>query len=232
MRPIRIQRRFTDAPGSVLIEMGRTRVLCTASLENGVPPWRKDSGLGWVTAEYTMLPGATTPRKPRARLNHTDSRGVEIQRLIGRTLRNVVDFARLGENVITVDCDVLQADGGTRCAAINGGYLALVDAIQTGLKNKQIPQDPLLGAVAAISVGIVDGKATLDLDYDLDSRAMVDMNVAMTDGGKFVEIQGTGEQAPFDQEALTEMLDLAKKGIRQVLTLQAQALGRKITIRK
>ncbi len=219
LREIKITRGFTDvSAGSVLFEMGRTRVLCTASFEQGVPGWRKDSGKGWVTAEYNMLPGSTSPRKGRTKIGIADSRGTEIQRLIGRVLRSVVDFEKLGENTIYIDCDVLQADGGTRTASINGGYVALVEAVKKALKDGILTENPIIGAVGAVSVGVVDGKVVLDLDYELDSRAEVDMNLAMTDKGRFVELQGTGEQGTFSREELDKMLDLGGKGIRQILT--------------
>jgi ribonuclease PH len=226
LRPIRIKRGFTStAAGSVLFEMGNTKVLCTASfMPNDVPSWRKESGLGWVTADYSMLPASISPRKPRSKIGHTDSRGTEIQRLIGRTLRAIVDFEKLGENSIYLDCDVLQADGGTRTAAINGSYIALVDAVRFARKNMLLPKNPLTNAVAAISVGIIKGRTYLDLDYELDSTAEVDLNVAMTDDGRFVELQGTGEQNTFTAEQLESMLTLARKGIRQIFALQKKAL--------
>jgi len=226
LRPIRIQRGFTrTAGGSVLIEMGDTKVLCTASFAPAeVPSWRKDSGLGWVTADYSMLPASTSPRKPRSKIGHTDSRGMEIQRLIGRVLRSVVDFQKLGENSIYVDCDVLQADGGTRTAAINGGYIALADAVCWAMRQGFIRENPIRQAVAAVSVGIIDGRIRLDLDYELDSRAEVDLNVAMTAAGRFVELQGTGEKNTFSQDDLDSMLKAARKGIRQIFKLQKEVL--------
>jgi len=225
LRPIGIQRGFTDcAAGSVLFEMGRTRVFCTASFENKVPKWREKSGLGWVTAEYSMLPGCTSPRKPRSRMGHTDGRGTEIQRVVGRVLRAVVNFEKLGQNTINLDCDVLQADGGTRTAAINGSYIALVDAVSYGIKQGFIKENPIKAAVAAVSVGIIKGKAVLDLDYERDSQAQVDMNVAMTDKGEYVEIQGTGEQNTFTAEQLEKMLKLAGRGIKQILMVQKKIL--------
>ena len=233
LRPVKITRRFTDtAAGSVLIEMGQTRVLCTASWDTSLPAWRKDSGLGWVTAEYSMLPGATSPRKRRSQNGHTDSRGTEIQRLIGRVLRAAVDFEKLGPNTIQLDCDVLQADGGTRTAAINGSYIALMDAVRHGLKNKFMTESPVVSAVAAISVGMVDGRARLDLDYELDSNADVDMNVAMNGRGDFIEIQGTGEGRPFSAAHLEKMLGLARRGIKQILSLQTEALRKRVTVFK
>ncbi|MCP4712104.1 MAG: ribonuclease PH [Planctomycetes bacterium] len=225
LRPIKIKRGFTDiAAGSVLIEMGRTRVLCTASFEAWVPKWREDSGLGWVTAEYSMLPSSTSPRKRRSRNGHTDGRGTEIQRVVGRVLRSVIDFEKLGPNTINLDCDVLQADGGTRTAAINGSYVALVDAVRFGIKQDFIKENPITTAVAAVSTGIIKGKAVLDLDYEWDSQAEVDMNVAMTDKGEYVEIQGTGEQNTFTAEQLEKLLKLATKGIKEILALQKKSL--------
>lgn len=225
LRVIRVTRGYTDYPaGSVLMEMGATRVLCTASFEAEVPKWRKESELGWVTAEYSMLPGATQGRKARSRQGHTDSRGIEIQRLVGRVLRAVVDFEKLGPNTITLDCDVLQADGGTRVAAINGSYVALVDAVRFGLREGLIEEDPIIEAVAAVSVGMVGGKVRLDLDYELDSTAAVDMNVAMTAAGKFVELQGTAEESSFSGDELEKMLAAARRGIKQILAAQAKAL--------
>ncbi|KPK76255.1 MAG: ribonuclease PH [Phycisphaerae bacterium SM23_30] len=225
LRPIRIQRGFTDnAAGSVLFEMGRTRVLCTASFDNKLPQWRQESGLGWVTAEYSMLPASINPRKPRSRMGHTDGRGTEIQRVVGRALRAVVDFEKLGPNTIYLDCDVLQADGGTRTAAINGSYIALVDAVRYGIKQGFIRENPVTAQVAAVSAGIIKGKAVLDLDYERDRQAEVDMNVAMTDEGRFVEIQGTGEQNTFSAEQLEKMLKLARRGIKQILALQKKGM--------
>ncbi len=221
LRPIRIQKGFTKTSiASVLFEAGSTMVLCTASLEKSIPPWRKSRQegapvLGWVTAEYNMLPGSTSPRKQRDR-SKVDGRTTEIQRLIGRSLRAVVDFEALGEHTITIDCDVLQADGGTRTASITGGYIALAEAI----KQINSPKPILLDSVAAISVGVVHGSPVLDLDYVEDSNADVDMNVVMTGSGKFIEVQGTAEGAPFDQETLNAMLELAKSGICQLTSLQ------------
>lgn len=223
LRTIRLQRGFTKTSlASVLIEAGSTMVLCTASLEKSLPPWRKSKDptvppLGWVTAEYNMLPGSTMPRKQRDR-NKVDGRTTEIQRLIGRSLRAVVDFAALGENTLTIDCDVLQADGGTRTASITGGFIALADAV----RQIQVPgtKPILVDSVAAISVGVVDGTPVLDLDYVEDSRAEVDMNVVMTGSGKFIEVQGTAEGAPFDQDTLNQMLTLARNGITQLTALQ------------
>jgi ribonuclease PH len=198
-------------------------VICTASFTEGVPPWRKGRGLGWVTAEYGMLPASTGARKTRP-IGRPDGRGVEIQRLIGRVIRNVVRFDRLGENTVHLDCDVLQADGGTRTAAITGGYVALARAVAKAVEAGRCRRGVLSGLVAAISVGIVDGRVLLDLDYAEDSCAAVDMNVAMTNGGKFVEIQGTSERAPFDTTQLRQMLSLAGRGTRKLFVLQRQAI--------
>lgn len=227
LRPLKIKRRYTrPSPGSVLIQAGRTTVLCTASVEMQVPPWMVGKGRGWVTAEYNMLPGSTSPRKRREREGKVDGRTTEIQRLIGRSLRAVVDLDALGERSITVDCDVLEADGGTRTASITGAFIALVDAIGT---IKQLPfpdRSPLTGSVAAVSVGMVDDKAALDLDYQEDVAASVDMNVVMTGAGRFVEVQGTGEEATFSDDDLAALLKLAKSGIRTLAEMQKKALGR------
>ena len=207
------------AHGSCLMAMGGTRVICTASFVPGVPRWREESQLGWVTAEYGMLPASTRSRKPRP-LAVRDGRSVEIQRLIGRVLRNVVRFDRLGRNTIYLDCDVVEADGGTRTASITGAWAALDEAVGWGAAEGVCRPDALSGAVAAVSVGIVNGRALLDLDYAEDAAAEVDMNVAMTSGGKFVEIQGTSEGHPFGPDPLQEMLALARKGIRRLIRVQ------------
>jgi len=212
------------ADGSCLMEMGRTRVICTASFVEGVPKWRVDSGLGWVTAEYGMLPAATGSRKGRPLL-HPDGRSVEIQRIIGRVLRQVVRFDRLGENTLYLDCDVLEADGGTRTAAITGAYVALAGAIAKAIKTGACGRGALVGAVAAVSVGLVDGRCVLDLDYQEDAAAEVDMNVAMTAGGRYVEVQGSAERTSFDGRQLDRMLALARRGIRKLLALQRRALA-------
>ena len=227
LRPIRVQRGFTAAPGgSVLIEAGNTKILCTASMEDQVPPWMAGKGRGWITAEYSMLPGSTSPRKRRER-QKVDGRSTEIQRLIGRSLRAVADLDRLGERMITVDCDVLQADGGTRTASITGSLIALVDCLAT-IPAESLP-DPgapvLRTSVAAVSVGIVDGQVVVDLDYVEDAAAAVDMNVVMTGSGQFVEVQGTGEEATFSESQLTEMLGLARSGIEQLTRIQQDALA-------
>ncbi len=230
IRPVKITRGFTSLPeGSVLIEIGQTRVLCTASIEEKVPPFQKGSGQGWVTAEYSMLPRATQVRTPReAAKGKLSGRTMEIQRLIGRALRSVVNLKKLGERTIWLDCDVLQADGGTRTASITGAYVALVDAVHWLLAKGQIHQNPISDTLAAISVGKVGGEPVLDLAYTEDSAAEVDMNVVMTGAGKFVELQGTAEQVPFDRPELERFLVLAEKGIRELITVQAQALNRKL----
>jgi len=228
LRSVRIKRRFTrQSPGSVLYQAGGTTVLCTASIDSGIPPWLAGQGKGWITAEYNMLPGSTQPRKQRERGGKVDGRTTEIQRLIGRSLRAVADLTALGERLITVDCDVLEADGGTRTASVTGGFIALVDALRS-LKD-QLPDPatyPLRDSVAAVSVGLVDGRPTLDLDYEQDFAASVDMNVVMTGKGRFVEIQGTGEEATFDDQQLDELLKLARRGIAQLTEIQREALGR------
>ena len=227
LRPVRIKRRYTrSAPGSILYQSGRTTVLCTASVDAQVPPWMAGLGKGWITAEYNMLPGSTNPRKRRERGSKIDGRTTEIQRLIGRSMRAVADLQALGERLIPVDCDVLEADGGTRTAAITGGFLALVDAIHSIRKQLPDPQRyPLVDSIAAVSVGIVGGKAVLDLDYEMDAAAAVDMNVVMTGQGRFVEIQGTGEEATFDDDDLAALLKLAKRGIGELNGLQQKAMG-------
>jgi ribonuclease PH len=227
LRPVEIKRRFTrQSPGSVLYHAGDTVVLCTASVEQTVPPWLAGKGKGWITAEYNMLPHSTSPRKKRERGSNLDGRTTEIQRLIGRSLRAVADLAALGERLITVDCDVLQADGGTRTASITGGYIALVDALGSVRQDLPDPQrNPLRDSVAAVSVGIVAGRPVLDLDYALDSRAAVDMNVVMTGSGRFVEIQGTGEEATFSDDELQMLLRLARGGIERLAAIQRAALA-------
>ena len=225
LRDVEIQRGYLDSnPASVLYRCGRTIVLCTASLETKVPPWLEGKGKGWVTAEYNMLPGSTSPRKRRDRGGKIDGRTTEIQRLIGRSLRSIIDLETLGEQMITVDCDVLQADGGTRTASITGGFIALADAVAVAVPGSTIGGGPLTDSVAAISVGLIDGDVKLDLDYEWDVAADVDMNVIMTGAGKFVEIQGTGEEATFDDDQLAELLRLAKKGIRELTAMQRDSL--------
>jgi ribonuclease PH len=244
LRPIKITRRFTETPaGSVLWEQGKTVLLCTASVSPELPPWfsEKRPG-GWITAEYVMLPASTPQRKAWPKNGHTDSRGTEIQRLIGRCLRGVIDLSRIGPHTIALDCQVLQADGGTRTAAVCGAYVALADALSklppempgaaappSAARYDRSFYDPkaaLADQLAAVSVGIVDGEPRLDLDYADDSRAHVDMNVAYTAGGKFVEVQGSAEKlGGFDRAAMDRMLDLAVRGCRQIMTLQRQALA-------
>jgi ribonuclease PH len=228
LRPLKIKRAYTRmSPGSVLIQAGNTTVLCTASVEPKVPDWLKGKGKGWITAEYNMLPHSTSPRKARERGLKVDGRTTEIQRLIGRSLRSVASLAALGERSIQVDCDVIEADGGTRTASINGGFIALVDCLRSIQKELPDPvRFPLTDSVAAVSVGIVDGNPVLDLDYSQDVDADVDMNVVMTGGGRFIEIQGAGEEATFSDDDLAALIKLAKSGIRELRELQKKALGR------
>lgn len=225
LRKVEIIRNFTKYPaGSVLIKWGNTWVLCTASVSDKVPPFLKDTGRGWVTAEYSMLPSCTPERKDRdIKKLKLDARSTEIQRLIGRALRAAVDMKKLGERQITIDCDVLQADGGTRCASITGGMVALRDAVDKLLREKVIAKNPIKHQVAAVSVGVCDGKPTLDLDYVHDSTAEVDLNVVMTDDGRFVELQGTAEHEPFTEEALDALRALAKRGLKKIFALQKRA---------
>lgn len=229
LRAIRVQRHFTGAaPGSVLIQAGRTTVLCTASIDTTLPPWKAAANpaeaVGWLTAEYSMLPGSTSPRKKRER-EKMDGRSTEIQRLIGRSLRSTVDFSALGPRTITIDCDVLQADGGTRTLSITGGFIALCDAIAS-IRGDLSPERPVITrSIAAVSVGVVDGVPVLDLDYIEDSQAEVDLNVVMSGEGEFIEVQGTAEGKPFSREFLNQQLDLATKGIAQLARFQREALG-------
>jgi len=227
LRPVSFTRKFTrHAEGSVLVAFGDTRVLCTASVEERVPAWKKEKGGGWVTAEYGMLPRATHERTRReASSGKQGGRTLEIQRLIGRALRSVVDLDALGNVQITVDCDVLQADGGTRTAAITGGYVALADAINACVARGLVKKNPLHGQVAAVSVGICGSTPVLDLEYTEDVQAGTDMNVVMNEAGGFVEVQGTAEHSAFRREELDAMLDLAAKGIQQLLKAQREALG-------
>ncbi|MEY2459427.1 MAG: ribonuclease [Acidimicrobiaceae bacterium] len=224
LRPITFERDFTDAPaGSVLVSFGNTRVLCTASIDEDVPRWMKGRGKGWVTAEYSMLPGSSIERvKREVKEGRPSGRTQEIQRLIGRSLRAVCDMAALGERQVIVDCDVLQADGGTRTASICGGYLALHDALARLVQSGAIGQHPLGEPCAAISVGIVDGIPMLDLAYTEDSTAEVDMNVVMTGSGRFIEVQGTAEGLPFSRGELDTLLDLGVKGITEIVELQGE----------
>ena len=227
LRPLTFTRDYTElAMGSVLVEMGRTRVLCTASVEERVPPWLRGKGKGWVTAEYSMLPGSTPERVDReAARGKQSGRTQEIQRLIGRSLRAVTDLVVLGEVQITVDCDALQADGGTRTAAICGGYLALHDACSRLVMAKKIPAHPVTDLCAAISVGVVGALPSLDLDYSEDSTAEVDMNVVRTGAGKYIEVQGTAEGAAFSRTELDSLLDLAEHGIDQIFALQREMIA-------
>ena len=222
LRPISFERDYTDAPaGSVLVSFGGTRVLCTASIDEDVPRWMRGKGKGWVTAEYSMLPGASPERIRReVKDGKPSGRTQEIQRLIGRSLRSVCDMGLLGERQVIVDCDVLQADGGTRTASICGGYLALHDALSRLVQTKRIATHPLTDFCGAISVGIIDGTPLLDLPYVEDSRAEVDMNVVMTGAGRFVEVQGTAEGLPFSRSELDDLLGLAQSGIGRIIDLQ------------
>lgn len=226
MRDVKITRNYTmHAEGSVLIEFGHTRVICTASVEKSVPGWLRGKGSGWVTAEYGMLPRSTGNRMGReSARGKQGGRTMEIQRLIGRSLRAAVNLEALGENCISIDCDVIQADGGTRTASITGAYVALADAVQFMLDKKMIKKSPLYGKVASVSVGIYNGTPVLDLDYAEDSNAETDMNVVMNDAGAFIEVQGTAEGHAFRQDELNAMLELAKKGIHELMQAQDEAL--------
>ena len=227
LRPVRITRHYTrHAEGSVLVECGDTRVLCTATVEDGVPPFLRGSGQGWITAEYGMLPRSTHTRTAReAARGKQSGRTQEIQRLIGRALRAVTDLRALGDRTVTLDCDVLQADGGTRTAAITGGYVALADAIEALVERRFVASSPIHAQVAAVSVGICKGIPVLDLDYAEDSEAETDMNVVMNNGGAFIEIQGTAEGHAFRRHELDELLNLAAQGIGRLLAHQLEALG-------
>ena len=226
LRPISLTRGWLDhAEGSCLVEFGATRVLVAASVTEGVPRWRKGSGLGWVTAEYAMLPAATNTRSDRESVKgRIGGRTHEISRLVGRSLRAVIDYKALGENTIVLDCDVLQADGGTRTAAITGAYVALADACAHLRDEGALAGDPLIGSVAAVSVGVIDGEPRLDLPYEEDVRAQTDMNVVMTGSGAFVEVQGTAEGEPFDRGMLDSLLTLAEGGCADLTALQRGAL--------
>ena len=227
LRPIKIVRAFTDsAPGSVLIEAGGTKVLCTATFTDTLPPFLVGQGSGWITAEYGMLPGSTHVRKQReARNQRVDGRTMEIQRLIGRSLRGIVNLKALPEKSLWVDCDVLSADGGTRTLSVTGAYVAVFDAMLYLEEKRQLPKWPLKTAVAAVSVGILNGEVLLDLGYDEDSQAEVDLNVVMTAEGEFIEVQGSAEKRPFSGDQLQAMLDMGRKGCADVLELQRKALG-------
>jgi len=226
MRDVKITRNYTmHAEGSVLIEFGNTKVICTASVEKKVPGWLRGKGSGWVTAEYGMLPRSTGNRLRREAVGGKQGgRTMEIQRLIARSLRAAINLESLGENCISIDCDVIQADGGTRTASITGAYVALADAIQYMINNKLIKKNPLFGNIASVSVGIYNGIPVLDLDYDEDSNAETDMNVVMNDANAFIEVQGTAEGHAFRQDELNAMLDLAKKGISELIQIQMDAL--------
>ncbi|MEO5694441.1 MAG: ribonuclease PH [Usitatibacter sp.] len=227
LRPVKFHRQYTrHAEGSVLVEMGHTKVLCTASVEERVPPFLKGKGVGWVTAEYGMLPRATNTRSSReAAQGKQSGRTQEIQRLIGRSLRSIIDTSVLGERQVSIDCDVLQADGGTRCASITGAMVALADAVAWMRTQGVLKDNPLRDFVGAVSVGIVKGRPVLDLDYEEDSGCDTDMNVVMTGAGNFVEVQGTAEGAPFTREQMSVLLDLASGGIAELIRLQRQALA-------
>jgi ribonuclease PH len=227
LRQIKLSRNYTcHAEGSVLVEFGATKVLCNASFETRVPSFLKGSGKGWVTAEYGMLPRSTGSRMRReASQNRQGGRTMEIQRLIGRSLRAIVDTEKFGENTIHIDCDVIQADGGTRTASITGAYVALVDAMRYALANELIKEDPIVAQVASVSVGIFNGMPVLDLDYAEDSKAETDMNVVMNDEGGFIEVQGTAEGHPFNKDELDSMLSLASGGIRELFEYQKKSLS-------
>ncbi len=226
LRPLKFQRRYTrQAPGSVLVRMGRTTVLCTCCIDKKVPEFLEGKGQGWLTAEYGMLPGSTNSRKARDKGGKIDGRSVEIQRLIGRSLRAIVDLSKLGERTLWLDCDVLEADGGTRTASINGAYIALIDALTVFKKDIGPASNVVTGSVAAISVGLCSGAEWLDLCYEEDRDADVDMNLVMTGDGRFIEVQGTGEEATFTQTQLDRLLQLGQKGIQQITSAQKKALG-------
>jgi ribonuclease PH len=228
LRPLSFKRKYTgNAPGAVLVKMGRTTVLCTCCVDPKVPDWMVGKGRGWMTAEYGMLPGSTATRKPRDKGGKIDGRGVEIQRLIGRSLRAVVDLDKLGERTLWIDCDVLEADGGTRTASINGAFVAVVDALNA--IRKALPNavgEILTDSVAAISVGIVEGEERLDLEYVEDRDAEVDANLVMTGSGKFIEVQGSGEEATFSRKQLDRLLELGEVGIKQITAAQKATLGK------
>jgi ribonuclease PH len=230
MRPVKVNRGFLKhAEGSLFIEVGETKVLCTATVEDKVPVFLRSTGQGWVTAEYGMLPRATKTRTPReSATGRASGRTFEIQRLIGRSLRAVIDLTRLGERTVLVDCDVIQADGGTRTTAVTGAFVAMADALGRLQESGLLKGPPLKDFVAAVSVGSVEGRLMLDLNYVEDSMADVDMNVVMTGAGKFVEVQGTAEEVPFDKEQLDQMLQLAMRGIEKLVDLQRQLLGARI----
>ncbi|MCP4251954.1 MAG: ribonuclease PH [Candidatus Scalindua sp.] len=228
MRPVSIERNYTKfAHGSVLIAVGNTKVICTASIEDSVPPHKKNSGEGWITAEYSLLPGSTPRRVPReSSRGKVGGRTHEIQRLIGRSMRAIADLSAIGERTIWIDCDVIQADGGTRVASITGAYVALADAVNWLKKNVEITGEPLIESVAAISVGVVDGVPLLDLCYEEDVTADVDMNIVLTGNGKYIELQGTAEKQTFSEEELAQMMGQAKKGISELTVIQRDALNK------
>lgn len=232
LRPIKITRNFTKyAEGSVLIETGETKVICNASVEDRVPGWLRGQNQGWITAEYSMLPRSTHSRSTReAARGKLGGRTMEIQRLIGRALRSVVDLKKLGEHTIWFDCDVIQADGGTRTASITGAFVAMVDAIHWMIEKGKIKESPIYSHLAATSVGIVDGTPILDLCYEEDSSAQVDMNVVMTGDGKIIELQGTGEESPFTREQLNQLYSLGEKGVLELVEHQKEALGEQSTL--
>lgn len=227
LRPVKITRNYIKhAEGSVLIEVGNTKVICTATIEDKVPPFLKGTKQGWITAEYSMLPRATQVRNPReAARGKLTGRTQEIQRLIGRSLRSIINLEGLGERTVWLDCDVIQADGGTRTASITGAFVALVDALQKLVDNEQLPKLPVTDFLAATSMGIIEGEAILDLCYLEDSNAQVDMNLVMTGAGKIVEVQGTAEEYPFTREQLNQLFDLGEKGIKELAEIQKTALG-------
>ncbi|HHU64401.1 MAG TPA: ribonuclease PH [Clostridiales bacterium] len=227
LRPVKVTPNFIkNAEGSVLIEAGNTKVICTATVDDKVPPFLKGSGKGWITGEYSMIPASTIQRKPReSSRGRIEGRTHEIQRLIGRALRSVVDLDKLGERTIWIDCDVIQADGGTRTISITGSFIALAFALKSLMDKGCIEEFPVNNYIAAISVGIVDGQPLLDLCYEEDSAADVDMNIVMTDKGEYVEIQGTGEQSPFTREQMQQLLDLGKNGIDRLVNIQKELLG-------
>lgn len=229
LRRVRIRKNYAkNATGSVLIEQGNTHVICAVTVQDETPRWMKEQKItgGWITSEYSMLPYSTTDRKQRdSTRGKIDGRSMEIQRLIGRSLRAVVDLEKLGPRTVWVDCDVLQADGGTRTASITGAYVALALAVRRLMKEKKIVENPLNAAIAAVSVGLVDGQPVLDLNYEEDVKANVDMNIVMTDKGEFTEVQGTGEESTFTRRQLDRMLELAKRGIEGLLAIQRKVLG-------
>ena len=226
LRPLTFRRKYTrQAAGSVLVRMGRTTVLCTCCVEAVVPPFLVGTGKGWLTAEYSMLPGSTSPRKARDKGGKIDGRSVEIQRLIGRSLRAVVDLGKLGERTLCIDCDVLEADGGTRTASINGAYVALVDALLAHKKDLGPPSAAVRGSVAAVSVGLLDKAVLLDLDYTEDFQASTDLNCVMTEDGRLIELQATAEGAPYSRAELDSMVQLAHKGIKELIVHQKRALS-------